>query len=386
MKLAKRITKIKESETLKIGQRIKQLQSHGKSVINFAVGELDFETPEEIKQATKHALDQNKTRYAETSGLPELKSTISKKLQRDNHIPCAEDNILLSNGSKQVLYSIFQVLCNPGDEVIIPTPYWVSFSEQVKLAGAKPVFVQTKNHQLDVDKIKKAITKKTKIMIINTPNNPTGAVYNKESLKAVAELAVQKKITILSDEAYELLTYEKPHISIASLSEDIRGQTITVQSFSKIFSMTGFRLGYLCAEKEIVQAVNKLQSHISSNPCTFAQYGAIAAYMLDKRVIADRVSILRKRRDLAYKETTKLFDCIRPEGAFYLLPNISKMAKKLPKGTDFSSHLLDKAGVAVVPGEAFGAPNHIRISYALSEEKIKEGFERLQAQSQERRE
>ena len=384
MKLAKRITKIKESETLKIGQRIKQLQSQGKSVINFAVGELDFETPEEIKQATKHALDQNKTRYAETSGLPELKSTISKKLQRDNHIPCAEDNILLSNGSKQVLYSIFQVLCNPGDEVIIPTPYWVSFSEQVKLAGAKPVFVQTKNHQLDVDKIKKAITKKTKIMIINTPNNPTGAVYNKESLKAVAELAVQKKITILSDEAYELLTYEKPHISIASLSEDIRGQTITVQSFSKIFSMTGFRLGYLCAEKEIVQAVNKLQSHISSNPCTFAQYGAIAAYMLDKRVIADRVSILRKRRDLAYKETTKLFDCIRPEGAFYLLPNISKMAKKLPKGTDFSSHLLDKAGVAVVPGEAFGAPNHIRISYALSEEKIKEGFERLQAQSQER--
>ena len=386
MKLAKRITKIKESETLKIGQRIKQLQSHGKSVINFAVGELDFETPEEIKQATKHALDQNKTRYAETSGLPELKSTISKKLQRDNHIPCAEDNILLSNGSKQVLYSIFQVLCNPGDEVIIPTPYWVSFSEQAKLAGAKPVFVQTKNHQLDVDKIKKAITKKTKIMIINTPNNPTGAVYNKESLKAVAELAVQKKITILSDEAYELLTYEKPHISIASLSEDIRGQTITVQSFSKIFSMTGFRLGYLCAEKEIVQAVNKLQSHISSNPCTFAQYGAIAAYMLDKRVIADRVSVLRKRRDLAYKETTKLFDCIRPEGAFYLLPNISKTAKKLPKGTDFSSHLLDKAGVAVVPGEAFGAPNHIRISYALSEEKIKEGFERLQAQSQERRE
>ena len=386
MKLAKRITKIKESETLKIGQRIKQLQSQGKSVINFAVGELDFETPAEIKQATKHALDQNKTRYAETSGLPELKSTISKKLQRDNHIPCAEDNILLSNGSKQVLYSIFQVLCNPGDEVIIPTPYWVSFSEQVKLAGAKPVFVQTKNHQLDVDKIKKAITKKTKIMIINTPNNPTGAVYNKESLKAVAELAVQKKITILSDEAYELLTYEKPHISIASLSEDIRGQTITVQSFSKIFSMTGFRLGYLCAEKEIVQAVNKLQSHISSNPCTFAQYGAIAAYMLDKRVIADRVSVLRKRRDLAYKETTKLFDCIRPEGAFYLLPNISKTAKKLPKGTDFSSHLLDKAGVAVVPGEAFGAPNHIRISYALSEEKIKEGFERLQAQSQERRE
>jgi len=384
MKLAKRITKIKESETLKIGQRIKQLQSHGKSVINFAVGELDFETPEEIKQATKHALDQNKTRYAETSGIPDLKTKICTKLRRDNHIPCAEDNILLSNGSKQVLYSIFQVLCNPGDEVIIPTPYWVSFSEQAKLAGAKPVFVQTKNHQLDVDKIKKAITKKTKIMIINTPNNPTGAVYNKESLKAVAELAVQKKITILSDEAYELLTYEKPHISIASLSEDIRGQTITVQSFSKIFSMTGFRLGYLCAEKEIVQAVNKLQSHISSNPCTFAQYGAIAAYMLDKRVIADRVSVLRKRRDLAYKETTKLFDCIRPEGAFYLLPNISKTAKKLPKGTDFSSHLLDKAGVAVVPGEAFGAPNHIRISYALSEEKIKEGFERLQAQSQER--
>ncbi|MBI4153138.1 pyridoxal phosphate-dependent aminotransferase [Candidatus Woesearchaeota archaeon] len=377
MKIARRMENIRESETLKIGQQIKQLQHQGKSVINFAVGELDFETPTEIKDAVKTALDQNKTRYAETSGIPELKTKICAKLQRDNNIPCAEDNILVSNGSKQVLYSIFQILCNPGDEVIIPTPFWVSFSEQAKLAGAKPVFVPTKNHQLDVDSLKKAITNKTTVMVINTPNNPTGAVYNKESLKAAAELAVQKNITIISDEAYELLTYETPHTSIASLSEDIRKQTVTVQSFSKIFSMTGFRLGYLCASPEVVQAVNKLQSHLTSNPCTFAQYGAIAAYMLDRKFIRERVATLKKRRDLAYRETTKLFDCIKPEGAFYLLPNISKASKKLAKGTVFSGHLLDKAGVAVVPGDAFGAPDHIRISYALSEDKIKVGFERI---------
>ncbi len=377
--IAKRLRNIRESETLRLNQRIKKLKSQGKDITNFAVGELDFDTPDEIKLATKRALDQNKTRYAETSGLPELKSIICTKLQRDNRIRCTEENILLSNGSKQALYSLFQVLCNPGDEVIIPTPYWVSLSEQAKLAGARPVFVQTKNHQLDVEKIKKATTKKTKIILINSPNNPTGAVYKKDDLKAVGELAVKKNITIISDEAYELITYDNTTaISIASLSDDIRKHTITVQSFSKIFSMTGFRLGYLCAEREIVEAINKLQSHLTSNPCTFAQYGAIAAYMLNRKFIGDRVAVLQKRRDLAYKETTKLFDCIRPEGAFYLFPNVSKaIKKKWSTSEEFSAYLLDHAGVAVVPGEAFGANNHIRISYALGEEDIRKGFEKI---------
>lgn len=376
--IAKRMENIKESETLRLGQQIKKLQGQGKQVINFAVGELDFETPQEIKDATKRALDQNKTRYAETSGLPELKSMICTKLQRDNNIRCTEENILLSNGSKQVLYSIFQVLCNPGDEVIIPTPYWVSLSEQAKLAGAKPKFVQTRNHQLDIEKIKRAITKKTRAILINTPNNPTGAVYKRQDLKAVADLAAQKDLTIISDEAYELLTYDPPHISIASLSDDARKHTITVQSFSKIFSMTGFRLGYLCANSEIVNAINKLQSHLTSNPCTFAQYGAIAAYMLNKQFVRERVAVLQKRRDLAYKEATKLFDCVKPEGAFYLFPNVSKSIRKKWKSSEqFASSLLENAGVAVVPGEAFGAPEHIRISYAVSEDKIKEGFEKI---------
>ena len=307
------IKNIKESETLKLGQQIKQLQAQGKSVINFAVGELDFETPNEIKEATITALNHNKTRYSSTAGELELRETICKKLKRENALSYTPENILVSNGSKQILYSLFQVLCNPGDEVIIPTPYWISFSEQAKLAGAKPVFVPTKDHQLDVEKLKKAMNKKTKAIVLNSPNNPSGAVY--KDIKAVAETAADKGITIISDEAYELITYDNiKYTSTAALSEHIKKHTITVHSFSKIFSMTGFRLGYAAAEKEIITQLSKLQSHMTSNPCTFAQYGAIAAYELNKTFIQKRVSILEKRRNLAYKECTKLFDCVKPQG------------------------------------------------------------------------
>src|SRR3989344_420928 len=377
MHLAHRIQSVQESKTLRFRPLIQQLQSQGKNIIDFAMGEPDFDAADEIKAATKKALDSNKTRYAATAGIPELKQAICKKLKQHNNLDYAENEIIVSNGSKQILYEIFQVLCNPGDEVIIPVPYWVSFSEQVRLAVATPVFVQTDQHQLDIEKIKKAITKKTKAIVINTPNNPTGAVYKTETLKEIAAFAAEKGITIIADDAYEMLIYDVlKHTSIASFSDKIKKHTITVQSFSKPYSMMGFRLGYCAAQKELISAMSKLQDHLSSNACTFAQYGAVEAYTMSQRFIQQRTAELEKRRNIAYKEAIKLFDCIKPQGAFFLFPDVSKILRK-QTAEELSMFLLKEAGVAVVPGEAFGSPNNVRISYTRPVEEIKEGFERI---------
>ncbi|MFH0868167.1 MAG: pyridoxal phosphate-dependent aminotransferase [Candidatus Woesearchaeota archaeon] len=378
MKLSEKIGSIEKSGTIEFVPLIEKLEIQGKDIINFAVGEPDFETPDNIIEATKKALDENKTRYSDVSGIIELRKAVSERLSREHNLMYNEENVMISNGSKHALYNAFHAICNPHDEVIIPRPYWVSFAEQVKLVDAKPIFTDTIGHQLDIEKIKKSISNKTKAIIINSPNNPTGAVYKKDDLKAITDLALDNNFYIVSDETYESMIYDGiKHFSAGSLSEEVKDITLTIKSFSKEFSMTGFRVGYVAAEKNIIDTMNNLQGHVTGNVCTFSQYGALAALSIDKSIIKKRVSILEKRRDMAYKLTKKLFDCIKPEGAFYLFPNVESALGSIKSSEELASYFIEKAGVAVVPGEVFGVKNHIRISYALPEEEIKKGFEKI---------
>jgi aspartate aminotransferase len=374
---SQRIRGIKESATLKFKPLINKLLREGHQVTNFAMGELDFETLSEVNEATKKALDEQKTRYSATSGIAALKEAICVKLQRENHVSYGTENILASNGSKQILYELFQVLCNAGDEVIVPRPYWVSYPEQIKSAGGVPVVVDTEDHQLDAGAIQNAITDKTKAIVLNSPCNPTGAVFAMENVKAVAEIAVEKGITIISDEAYELLVYDDiDYVSTASLSDEIKKNTVTVHSFSKPFGMTGFRIGYCAAETDIIKQLGKLQSHVSSGPCTFSQYGAVAAALMKRDEIKRRVGVLEKRRNAAYMCARKYFDCIKPQGAFYIFPDVSSVLHG-KSADDFAMHLLRSQHVALVPSEGFGVDRHIRISYTASEGIIKNGFEKI---------
>lgn len=377
MSLSKKINDIHESKTVKFAAILAKLRQEGKSIINFAMGELDFPTPQTIIDATKKALDEQKTKYTATGGISELKKEIVKKMKRVNNVDVNEKEILVTIGAKQGIYNTLQALCNPGDEVIIPSPYWVSFPEQVKLADAIPRFVPTKNNHLDRRAIEQAITKKTKALIINSPCNPTGAVYTEKELQDMSVLAEMHNLFILSDETYEDLVYSGKHYSIASLRPNTRKRTISFYSFSKIYSMTGFRIGYVVAEPELIQLMEKIQSHTTTNACTFAQYGALAALTMDKQEMNRRVQELTQRRDIAYDLTKEVFPCVKPEGAFYLFPDAKRFVQQYGSCEEFVNYLLEKAGVAVVAGDAFGSPSHIRISYACSQNDIKEGFKRI---------
>ena len=374
MKLSQRISQVEASRTVRFSSLIDKMKREGKEIINFAVGEPESETPEHIRQAVKAALDRGETRYGPVSGIHELRLKLAGQFAG-----YGPENILVANGSKHVLYSLFQVICNPGDEVIIPSPYWVSFSQQVILAGGKPVLVNTKNHQLDCEAMEKAVTTKTVAILVNSPNNPTGAVYPKSDLKRIADLAIKHDLWLISDEAYEFFLYDNLHFETLFAFENIRDRVIVVKSFSKSYSMTGFRIGYAAGPKELIAAMSKLQSHETGNVCTFAQHGALSALSTDPAVIAQWQKEMEKKRDMAYEYTSALFDCIRPQGAFYLFPDISKYLQKGETDEDFSAYLLEHAGVAVVPGQAFGQEKHIRISYAVSETLLKKGFEQISA-------
>lgn len=381
MKNSNRILNIEPSKSVALSAKIEQLKSNGEDIIGLNVGEPDFETPKPIIQATIDALNENKTRYSLVQGINELRDNISLYLNSKYSIDSSRDHILLGNGSKHILYLIFQTLLNDGDEVLIPAPFWVTFPESVKLAGGVPVIVQSKNnHQLDLEKLEKSITNRTKAILINTPNNPTGAVYPKEDLEKIVKLATKYDLKIISDEAYEILTYNNTeHINLSSLSNEAFERTLTVQSFSKSFCMTGFRIGYLCASKEFIKDVNKLQGHLSGNNCTFAQYGALAALRMDPKVVKDMTKELEVRRDLAYELFNDIFPLEKPEGAFYLFPNVEKHIKKLglKDCEEFAIYILEKAKVAILPGSAFGAPGHIRIAFATSTDEIQEAFKRI---------
>jgi len=372
MKLSDRINSVEESQTVQFTRLLQQLREQGREVINLAVGEPQLDTPLQVIESTKQALDDGMTRYGAVSGLQELKSRLSQQFDGYD-----ENNIIISNGSKQCLFSIFQVICNPSDEVIIPRPYWVSFPQQVIMAGGKPIFVDTCNHQLDCEAVERALSPKTRAILINSPNNPTGAVYPVKELKKIADLALEHNLYIISDEAYGLFVYDG--IKAASLFDFkmIRDRLIVIRSFSKAYTMTGFRIGYMAASPEIIAAVGRLQSHLTGNVCTFAQHGALAALDIDENTFSGWRNALEKKRDYAYGHANKLFDCIKPRGAFYLFPDVSQHLKDGMTAVDLAAQLLENYGVAVAPGEVFGIPGHIRISYAVSEENLVSGFDKI---------
>ena len=372
MKLSARTQAITGSQTVAFTTLIQQLRQQGRKIIDLAVGEPQFDTPAEVIDATKNALDAQKTRYSPANGLPELRARLANPFSGYD-----ADNILLTNGSKQALYMIFQVICDPADEVIVPVPYWVSFIEQIKLAGGKPVPVATKDHQLNCEAIERVVTPRTKAILINSPNNPSGAVYPLADLQKIARLAADHNLFIVADEAYEAFVYDGCKLASLFDIEAVRSRIIVTRSFSKSYSMTGFRIGYIAASGRIIAALSKIQSHLTGNVCTFAQYGALAALSLGRHLISTRRSELQQRRDTAFQAVSKVFDCIKPQGAFYLFPDVSAALKKNESSEALARRLLKQAGVAVVAGEAFGMAKHLRISFAVSEKNLKAGLQRI---------
>lgn len=374
MKLSDRISGAGESRTARFIPLVNQMKKEGKPVINLAIGEPEYQSPKPVVDAVKTALENGQTRYGPISGLDLLKMRLADKFE--GYTP---DNIIISNGSKQILYSIFQVILNPGDEVIIPRPCWVSFSEQVKLAGGVPVFVDTHQHQLDMSRIEQALSMKTKAILINSPNNPTGAVYPAEDLERIADIALSNDLWLVSDEAYDFFVYDDRPCAGLFSCRDIRDRLVVTRSFSKHFSMTGFRVGYAAAPAPLIQAMITLQSHLTGNVCTFAQFGAIAALEMDDAIAENWRMDLKEKRDLAFDRIQLVFDCIKPQGAFYLFPDIHQYLKKGETDEDFAIRILEQAGVAVVPGTDFGQTGHVRICFAapfdtltLAIDKIKE--------------
>lgn len=382
--------KISPSATLEITSMAKKMRESGINVISFGAGEPDFKTPNYIIEAAIKAMRDGNTRYTSVSGIPELKEAIINKFKKENSIEYKQDEIIVSNGAKHILYNAIQAICNPGDEVIILSPYWLSYPEMIKLADAIPVVVNTiedKNFTINIDELEKSINKKTKAIIINSPNNPTGTVYSKEILENIAKLALKYNIFIISDEIYEKLIYDEDikHVSIASFGKEIKELTITVNGVSKTYAMTGWRIGYCGANKNIINIMSNIQSHSTSNPNTIAQFATLAALTQESPEINDMIEKFKERRNymVSTLNAIKGIRCNNPQGAFYVMVDISQFINKeingiMIKGAkDFSKILLEKAKVAVVPCESFGTDKFIRLSYATSLENIIEGLNRI---------
>lgn len=391
IKLSEKNQKIAASVTLAIDAKAKAMQAQGINVISFGVGEPDFNTPENIIKAAVEAMEKGLTRYTAASGYPKFKEAICKKLKEDNHLDYTPDQIIVSNGAKHSLYNALQAICNPGDEVIIPVPYWVSYVELVRMSDAVPVFVEcTEENEFKLKKedLEAALTEKTKAIILNSPSNPTGSVYTREELEVIADFAVANNIIVIADEIYEKLVYDgAEHISIASLNEDIKDLTIVVNGMSKAYAMTGWRIGYTASNKEIAKIMGNVQSHATSHPNTIAQYASIEALLGDNSSVVKMCEAFDERRKYMVERINQMegVSCITPKGAFYVMMNISKLIGKEIKGRkingsmDLSELLLDEAQVAVVPGIAFGVDQFIRLSYANSMENIKAGLDRIEA-------
>ncbi len=379
---------IKESMTLAITAKAKKLKAEGKSIIGFTAGEPDFDMPTNVKDSCKKALDIGFTKYTPASGMVELKNAICEKFEKDNGLKYQANQIVISSGAKSSLYHAMLAILDPGDEVIIPSPFWLTYEEQVKLCEAKCVFVDTSatGYKLTEELFRNNITEKTKAVIINSPSNPTGVVYSKKDLEVIAKVAVEKGIYVISDEIYEKLVYGVEHISIASLNEDIKNLTIIINGMSKAYSMTGLRIGYTASNLEIAKAIINIQSHTTSNACSISQYGSVTALYEGEEFIKNAQKIFAKRRLLMLERAKALKDVtfIEPQGAFYLFINVSKYYGKsyngkVIDGSIAMSDVLLDAGIAVIPGLPFGDDNCIRLSYAVSEADIIEGFERLNA-------
>jgi aspartate aminotransferase len=390
MSISKRVNLISSSPTLAITAKAKQMKQEGIDVIGFGAGEPDFDTPVHIKEAAKKAMDSGFTKYTPASGMKELKEAICKKFKNDNNLGYSPEEVLVSCGAKHSIFNAILTLCDEGDEVILPSPYWVSYPEMIKVAGAKPVILKTtqeNNFKITPQQLQEAITSKTKLLILNSPSNPTGMAYTKDELLPISNILTEKDIFCISDEVYEKIIYDgQEHISIASLAPQIKKLTIVVNGVSKSYSMTGWRIGYAAGPKEIVQAMSNLQSHSTSNPTSISQKAALAALEGSQEPLCNMVAEFVKRRDHIVERLNSIngISCLKPQGTFYVFPDVSQTIGKTFKGEIIKDSvflakiLLDEANVAVVPGSAFGADEYLRLSYATSMENISKGLERIE--------
>ncbi len=389
MKFAKRVRVIEPSKTLELMAKAKALKAEGKNVLEFQVGEPDFNTPENVKEAAIKAIRDNFTHYTPSPGVMELRKAICEKLQRDNNLVYTPEEVMVSNGAKQCLFNAFLALVDEGDEVIVPAPYWVTYPEAVKIAGGTPVFLETTSEsdfKVTPEQLEQAITDKTKALILCSPSNPTGSVYTEEELRGIAEVVKKHQIFVFADEIYEKLVYDGlKFVSFASLDEEVKKLTITFNGVSKAYAMTGWRIGYVAAEKEIIKAMNSLQSHATSNPNSIAQMATIEALTGPQDELEEMRREFDERRKYIVKALNEIpgITCREPKGAFYVFPDISSFIGKTFKGQKienddtFAKLLLDNYYVVAVPGSSFGAPGFLRFSYATSLENIKNGMELL---------
>ncbi|HAT4197741.1 TPA: pyridoxal phosphate-dependent aminotransferase [Clostridium perfringens] len=386
MILSRKAQNIGASLTLALTAKAGELKKEGIDVVSFGVGEPDFNTPKNIIEAATRAMEEGKTKYTATSGIVELKEAIARKLHDDNGLNYGTKNIIISTGAKQSLANVFMAILNPGDEVIIPVPYWVSYPELVKLSDGVPVFIETKKEndfKVTYDELKSVLSENTKAIVINSPNNPTGTVYSKKDLEVIAKFAKENDLIIISDEIYEKLIYGKEeHISIASSSEDAFKRTVVINGFSKAYAMTGWRIGYAaCYNEELIKVMNNVQSHMTSNTNSIAQFATLEALNGDQETIKNMVKEFSLRRELMIELISEIEDLtfIEPKGAFYVMIDVSKVLKKANiKGSmEFANLLLKEENVVVIPGIAFGEDNFIRLSYATSKEEIIKGLKRI---------
>jgi aspartate aminotransferase len=380
-KISRRAASLSPSLTLAIDSKAKQMKAEGHDVVGFGAGEPDFDTPHHIKEAAIKAISEGFTKYTPSSGIPELRQAIAEKFKRDNDLHYKPSQVIVSCGGKHSCYNVILATCEEGDEVIIPAPYWLSYPEMVKLAAATPVILETSDKtefKVTPEQLRKAITKKTRLFILNSPSNPTGSLYTRDEIKALGDICVEKGVLIMSDEIYEKLVYDgATHTSVASFSQAHFDHTIVVHGFAKAYSMTGWRLGYLAAPDPIAKAIDAIQSHSTSNPTSFAQKGAVEALTGPQDHLSAWLGEYSKRRSVAHQKLNSIpgISCVNAKGAFYLFPNISKTGLK---STEFCAKLLEQQKVAAVPGVAFGADDYLRISYATSMANIEKGLDRIE--------
>ena len=389
MELSRKAQRIEASVTLAITAKAKEMKENGIDVISFGAGEPDFNTPANIINAAIKAMEEGNTKYTNVNGILPLREAICKKFKEDNVLIYKPSQIVVSTGAKQSLANVFLAILNPGDEVIVPNPYWVSYPELIGLADGKAVFVEsdeTSSYKFTKENLEKVVTEKTKAIILNTPNNPTGTIYNKEELIEIAEFAKKHDLIIVSDEMYEKLIYDgEKHVSIASVSDDAYERTIVINGLSKSYAMTGWRLGYCGASEKIAKLMTNIQSHMTSNVCSITQYAAVEALNGPQDKVKEMIVEFERRRNYMAKTLEEMnnLSIIKPQGAFYIMINIDKCLGKEINGErindsmDFSAKLLEHEKVAVIPGKAFGLDNYVRVSYATSMESIEKGLERI---------
>src|SRR5512132_768343 len=392
--LADRLKTLQPSPTLAMQAKAKAMRAQGINVISFGAGEPDFDTPRHIKDAAIRAIEAGQTKYTEVGGVPELRAAVCHKLKRDHGLEYATDEVTVSCGAKHTLYNIVMALVNPGDEVLLPSPFWVSYPEQVQLLGGVPVPVQTSEStgfDLDPAALRRAVTSKTKLVVLNSPGNPTGAVFSAAALRQVGELAVERNLWIVSDECYEALTFEGRHVSVASFSPEVKARTIVVNTCSKAYAMTGWRIGYAAGDRALIKGMTDVQSQVTSNPSSVAQWAAVEALTGPQDEVAKMAGEFDRRRRLIVAGLNALpgVRCVMPKGAFYAFANVSGLfgrtwprpdgAVTLKSSVDVTGFLLEEARVAVVPGKDFGSDAHVRLSYATSDALISEGLARMGA-------